>query len=111
MTFREAVLGYIYEALSRVVLRFFPRIVAEVLATVFGLWTAILPVLIWVAWSADVLYAVLLSGAISTTLYAVFAIATAPSAATSSFQQWKQEKAEFNSAKSKPSKSTWRDIS
>ncbi|MEM9356895.1 MAG: hypothetical protein AAGB04_11825 [Pseudomonadota bacterium] len=111
MTLREAIFAYIYDVLSRAVLRFVPRVVAEILATVFGLWTAILPLLIWVAWSAEVLYAVLLSGVISTTLYAVFAIATAPRVATSAYQQWKQEKAEFNRQQSRTSKSTWRDMS
>ncbi len=111
MTLREAIFAYIYDVLSRVVLRFVPRIVAEVLATVFGLWTAILPLLIWVAWSAEVLYAVLLSGIVSTALYAVFAIATAPRVATPAYQRWKREKAEFNGQQSRTSKSTWRDIS
>ena len=82
----------------------------EALATIFGLWTAILPLLIWAAWSADVFYAVLLSGAVSTTLYAIFAIATAPNVSESDLIKWKQRRTQYENKHAVPRKSTWRDI-
>ena len=100
----------IYQAITQLVLRIMPRAVAEALATVFGLWTAILPLLIWAAWSADVLIAVLLSGAVSVTLYLVFAIAAAPDNARSGLDDWRQRRDEYDSARAMPRKSTWRDI-
>ena len=110
MTLRAALLNYLYAWITRVVLRVFPRAVAEALALVFGIWTAILPLLIWVAWSADVLFTVLLSGAVSTTLYAIFAIATAPYEARSEYRDWTQQRANFETERAQPRKSTWRDI-
>ena len=110
MTMRAAILNIIYAWITRAVLRLFPRAVAEALATVFGIWTAILPLLIWVAWSADVLMMVLLSGAVSATLYAIFAIATAPNSAKPGFQDWRQQQADYENERAGPRKSTWRDI-
>ena len=110
MQYRAVVTDVVYQLITRVVLRLVPRAIAEALATIFGLWTAILPLLIWAAWSADVLYAVLLSGAVSTTLYAIFAIATAPNVSKSDLIEWKQRRARYENKHAVPRKSTWRDI-
>ena len=100
----------VYQLITRMVLSVMPRVLAEVLATIFGLWTAILPLLIWAAWSADVLAAVLLSGAVSVTLYLVFAIAAAPDGARSALNDWRQRRNQYDNARAMPRKSTWRDI-
>lgn len=98
------------KVITRFVLGIMPRALAEVLATIFGLWTAILPLLIWVAWSADVLAAVLLSGAVSVTLYLLFAIAAAPDGQRSALNDWRQRRDRYESERAEPRKSTWRDI-
>ncbi len=110
MKYRAVVIDVVYQLITRVVLRIVPRAIAEALATIFGLWTAILPLLIWVAWSADVFYAVLLSGAVSTTLFAIFAIATAPYVSKSDLIEWKHRRTQYENERSVPRKSTWRDI-
>ena len=98
------------KAITRIVLGIMPRAFAEVLATIFGLWTAVLPLLIWAAWSADVLATVLLSGAVSVTLYLIFAIAAAPDGARSALNDWRQRRDQYETERAEPRKSTWRDI-
>ncbi|MGI9524715.1 MAG: hypothetical protein ACR2PG_24050 [Hyphomicrobiaceae bacterium] len=110
MKFRGVAPDVIYQLITRVVLRLVPKKIAEALATIFGLWTAILPLLIWAAWSADVFYAVLLSGAASTTLYAVFAIATAPNESKSDLIEWKQRRTQYENKRAAKRKPTWCDI-
>lgn len=110
MKWRAVAPEFLYRLITRVVLRLVPRAVAEILATVFGMWTAILPLLIWAAWSAEVLAAVLLSGAVSITLYAVFAIASAPDDPSTSFATFKQQREKHESERAMPRKSSWRDM-
>ena len=110
MRLRPTVPGFIYELITRWVLRFVPVAVAEALATIFGIWTAIVPLLIWVAWSAEILLIVLLSGAASTVLYAIFAIAAAPNKTQSSFSDWMQRRAQYERDRESKRLSSWRDI-
>lgn len=110
MNLRALTPDFVYQLITLIVSRLVPRPIAEVLATVFGIWTALLPLMIWVAWSADVLFLVLLSGAVSATLYAIFAIATAPDKATTDYQEWKQQRSQFENDRPTPRKPSWRDI-
>ena len=110
MRLRLPVPGFIYELITRFVLRIIPVVVAEALATVFGIWTAIVPLSIWVAWSAEVLLIVLLSAVVSTVLYAIFAIAAAPNKTQSSFTDWTQQRAQYERDRASQRRSSWRDI-
>jgi hypothetical protein len=101
----------IYRAITWIVLALFPRVLAEAMMTIFGLWTAILPLLLWVAWSPELLIYVLISGAVSFLSYALFAIALAPACRTTiSDEEWQRNQDDLNiRSKAKPKK-TWRDI-
>ena len=53
--------SWLYSSITQSVQWLMPKWAAEALMTLFGIWTAILPLLIWAAWSAEVLFFVLLS--------------------------------------------------
>jgi len=96
-------------AITSLVLRFVPHAIAETFATIFGLLTAAMPLLLWVSWSKHVFLSVLVFGSVCTALYAIFAIATAPDEPTSDFIESRRAQKDYEGKRAIKSKSTWRD--
>jgi len=94
-------------AISNAILRVLPRRIVETLATVFGIWTAIVPLLLWVAWSAEVLGYVLVSGAVSLLLCGMFSAATAPKRSALNAPQ--RHPTPFQTTPKISRKKSWRD--
>lgn len=66
------------DAVSRTILRLLSRRAVNLLASLFGMWTAALPILLWISWKSEVLGYVLASGGISLVLCGLLSSATAP---------------------------------
>ena len=97
----------INNAISLAILRVLPIGVVRTLATIFGIWTAIIPLLVWVAWSAEVLGYVLASGAVSIVLCGIFSAAAAPIRPT--FGPSRRASGPFQSTPKIPRSRSWRD--
>ena len=103
--------SWLYRNITWAVLRVVDRRVAAVLATAFGLYAALLPLLLWVAWSREVFDFILFSGGVSIALFTLLAIAISPEGKSKGFDEWKRMVKEYDHGRSQQEKQGWRDVS
>ena len=99
----------INDAISRAILRVLPVSVVRMLATCCGIIAALSPLLIWVAWSAEVLFNVVMTGGISLVLCGMLSCAISPKVVPSAAFERARRARPFETTPKIARKKTWRD--
>jgi len=109
LRFLEVDTEAINDSISRAILAVLPVAVVRGLATFFGIVAALSPLSIWVAWSAEMLFNVVMTGGISLVLCGMLSCAISPKTGTTDALGRPRRAKPFETTPKISRKRTWRD--